>query len=218
MKLPALLVVAAVAFAGCGSTTYRPPNLGPAHGERDTPTLRSYKPKHGNAEQANYYAASGCGVERWAVKTLTDPAANQVSLAIQGSSIADLVSIAPPINPTDRVAPTEVTTFQIQGTLTFAKKEADGDYHLVLSDGTNTMIVEAADPKCAQGSVVLSQIASVRKQLDTTLPALARGEVIKPNMHANVQGVGFFDRLHNQTGVAKNGIELHPLVSIELTP
>jgi hypothetical protein len=28
-------------------------------------------------------------------------------------------------------------------------------------------------------------------------------------------GVGFFDRLHGQTGVAPNGIELHPVLSIE---
>ena len=26
-------------------------------------------------------------------------------------------------------------------------------------------------------------------------------------------GVGFFDRIHGQTGVAPNGIELHPVVS-----
>lgn len=32
---------------------------------------------------------------------------------------------------------------------------------------------------------------------------------------ARLIGVGFFDRLHGQTGVAPNGIELHPLLSIE---
>ena len=30
-----------------------------------------------------------------------------------------------------------------------------------------------------------------------------------------VEGLGFFDFLHGQRGAAKNGIELHPLVSIE---
>jgi len=29
-----------------------------------------------------------------------------------------------------------------------------------------------------------------------------------------VTGVGFFDFLHGQTGVAPNGIELHPLLDI----
>lgn len=235
--LVAAAVVLAVALAGCGTTSrivvvQHPPSLGaPTPDARDTGsdlpreqqngnvTLRSYKPKHGNAELAKFYNASGCGVERWAVKTLTDPAANQVTLALQGSNIADLVSIAPPVAPTDRVGPTETTTFQISGTLTFAKKEADGDYHLVLDDGHgNTMIVEATDPACAHGSLVLPQIEAVRQQLDTQLPALAAGQVIKPDMAAVVSGVGFFDRLHGQTGVAPNGIELHPLIAITLTP
>lgn len=30
-----------------------------------------------------------------------------------------------------------------------------------------------------------------------------------------VSGVGFFDELHGQTGVAPNGIELHPVLSIQ---
>src|SRR5207247_8711702 len=33
-----------------------------------------------------------------------------------------------------------------------------------------------------------------------------------------VTGVGFFDFLHGQTGVAPNGIELHPLLDIAFTP
>jgi hypothetical protein len=30
-----------------------------------------------------------------------------------------------------------------------------------------------------------------------------------------VTGVGFFDRIHGQTGVAPNGIELHPVLDIQ---
>jgi hypothetical protein len=29
-----------------------------------------------------------------------------------------------------------------------------------------------------------------------------------------VRGVGFFDRIHGQTGIAPNGIELHPILGI----
>jgi hypothetical protein len=32
-----------------------------------------------------------------------------------------------------------------------------------------------------------------------------------------VTGVGFFDRVHGQNGVAPNGVELHPLLNIEFT-
>jgi hypothetical protein len=39
------------------------------------------------------------------------------------------------------------------------------------------------------------------------------------NVQARVTGVGFFDRVHGQDGVAQaNGIELHPILKIELKP
>lgn len=36
-----------------------------------------------------------------------------------------------------------------------------------------------------------------------------------PPTRARIVGVGFFDRVHGQTGVAPNGIELHPVLGIE---
>lgn len=228
-----LALLIAVSLGACGSTrtltVFRPPNLGtPTPDAHDTGgdlaraqqngnvTLRSYKPKRGNAEQATYYNASGCGVERWAVKTLTDPAANQVNLTPQLSSVADLVSIAPPVSPTDRVGPTETSTFRISGTVIFAKAEADGDYHLGLSDAQgNTMIAESTDPKCASGSLVLKQMEEVRASLNAKLPGLAVGQVLKPMIPVTITGVGFFDRLHNQTAVAPNGIEVHPIMAVQ---
>jgi hypothetical protein len=34
------------------------------------------------------------------------------------------------------------------------------------------------------------------------------------NGKATIRGVGFFDFLHGQTGVAPNGIELHPVLRV----
>ena len=34
------------------------------------------------------------------------------------------------------------------------------------------------------------------------------------NRRVVVRGIGFFDRLHGQTGMAPNGLELHPVVGI----
>ncbi len=120
------------------------------------------------------------------------------------------------MQPTDRVAPTEETTFEIHDVITFAKVEADGDYHVVVEDQQgNTMIVESTSPSCAQGSRVLAQIQAVRQALEQKFPQLVGGQVLSGlSQPATVTGVGFFDRLHGQTGVAGNGIELHPLLSI----
>lgn len=189
-----------------------PPRAGESHA---VPTLRAYRPKHGNAEQANYYSASGCGVERWSIKTLTDPGANQVNLTPQQTWISDLVSIAPPIEPTDRVGPTETQTFTLPGVVTFVKLEADSDYHLVVQDPQgNSMIVESTAPSCAQGSRVLPQIEQVRQAVEREWP---EGHASGIHVPVIVTGVGFFDRLHGQTGVAPSGIELHPLTGIQFT-
>jgi hypothetical protein len=212
-------------LAGCGSseptetvTKAGPPNLGtPRAGESHAvPTRRSYRPRHGPAEQANYYSAFGCGVERWAVKTLTDPGANQVDLTPQSTWIGDLVSIAPPLIPTDRVGPTETTTFKLSAALIYIKAESDSDLHLVIEDGQgNTMIAESPSPSCATGSLVLKQIESVRAAILARFPSIPSGAI--PNVGVTLTGVGFFDLLHGQTGVAPNGIELHPLLSVSFT-
>jgi hypothetical protein len=217
--------IGAIVVAGCGSTTTqtvsRPPELGPASHvvERDAagPTaLKTFKSRTRVTQTPNYYSASGCGVERWAVKTLTDPGANQVNLEPQQTTITHMVSLAPPVSPTDRVGPIETTTYRISGTLTVAKTEADGDFHLVIQEGSNTMIVEASDPKCANGSVVLKQITEVRAALQAKIgtPGSYPKPNLTPNIPVTVTGVGFFDKLHGQTGVASNGIELHPLTAI----
>lgn len=213
-----LLLLPLVAVAGCGSTVTVTktalPSSGPIRGEAKADPLQTkpgYRPKHGNPEHAVFRSGGGCGKERWAVKTLTDPLAANVTLMPQSTTIADLVSIAPPVEPTDRVNPTEETTFVLQGTLTVIKQEADSDYHLVVEDGQrNTMIVEASSPACAQGSRVLTEIEQVRQAIDGK-----GGTSMTLPVPVTVTGVGFFDRLHGQTGVAPNGLELHPLVAIE---
>jgi hypothetical protein len=50
-----------------------------------------------------------------------------------------------------------------------------------------------------------------------TEPAVASFKT-KIRQRATVTGVGFFDRLHGQDGVAPNGIELHPVLKIDWPP
>src|SRR5260370_1246977 len=45
-----------------------------------------------------------------------------------------------------------------------------------------------------------------------------RWSVKTANIPVQIKGVGFFDFLHGQTGVAPNGIELHPLLDIIFNP
>jgi hypothetical protein len=161
--------------------------------------------------------ALGCGVERWAVKCLTDADAAKVSLTPVPSTIAELGAL-PSTMPTARTAE-EFTTYMVSGTITMAKLEADSDVHMVLDDGVgHTMIVEAVCPGCASGSLVAGQIADVRALVAAKFPTAVAGGIEQVSVPVTVTGIAFYDRLHGQTGVAPNGIELHPLIGFEVTP
>jgi hypothetical protein len=157
-----------------------------------------------------------CGTERWDIKTGTDPQAAGVSLVPQSTTIATLRALAANGGGSSRESPTETTVWELKDvTLTELKLESDSDEHLVLSDGsaTNTMIVEVPYPDCAATSAWLCFITHVRSELDARYPSITSSPQY-PAAVMTVRGVGFFDTLHGQTGVAPNAIELHAVLQI----
>jgi hypothetical protein len=127
--------------------------------------------------------------------------------AVSIAAFAKLVALTAPKNPTARVAPTEDMTYQVSASLTEFKTEADSDYHLVLSSGAKTMIAEIPSPACVTGGPFLAGIANARAEFDARLMSSTQ-RFQKVNMPATVTGVGFFDRIHGQTGVAPNGVDI----------
>src|SRR5438270_1679300 len=162
-----------------------------------------------------------CGVERWSVKTGTDPDAGLVNLnSSTSTTIASLRAVpAPsPIPANNRVAPTETTEWVLNATLTQYKLESDSDYHLVLSDASgNTLIAEIPSPSCVgAGSPFEPGITNARNQFDAQFTATSSFQTA--NIPVQVKGVGMFDFLHGQTGVAPNGIEIHAVLNIIFNP
>src|SRR5262249_54371262 len=166
-------------------------------------------------------ASAQCGVERWSVKTGSDPDAGLVNLnASSPTFISNLTALtAPnPIPANNRVAPTETTLWVLTATLTKYKREGDSDYHLVLDDGAgHTMIAEIPSPGCvAPGSPFAAGISHARAQFDACFTATSSFQTTSTPVQ--ITGVGMFDFLHGQTGVAPNGIELHPVIDIIFNP
>ena len=155
-----------------------------------------------------------CGVERWSIKTGTDSQAPSISLSTWTSNtIYNFYQSARPATiPTNsRVAPRETTQYSVNGTLTKYKRETDSDYHLVIQDGAGrTMIVELPNINCVgSGSPFRSGISNARAQFDAKLTATSSFKTVSAPV--TIRGVGFWDFLHGQTGVAPNGIEVHPV-------
>jgi len=156
-----------------------------------------------------------CGVERWAVKTGTDLDVGSVNMTPQDSAIATLVGFARPgsLPPNHRVSQ-ELQVYRLTDiTLTIYKLESDSDYHLVLSDGGQTMIAEIPHPSCVGApSPFLPGIQAARATFDGRYTATTFFQMA--NVTATVIGAGFFDFFHGQTGVAPNAFELHAVLGI----
>jgi uncharacterized protein (TIGR03382 family) len=157
-----------------------------------------------------------CGVERWSVKTGTDPDAIFVNRQPQDATLAMLASFSPPASlpANGRVAPYEQQVYRLTGVmLTKYKLETDSDYHLIISDGSQTMIAEIADPGClGSTNPFLPYVQNARTSFDSRFSAMPFFQ--NANVTATLEGVGFFDFLHGQTGVAANGFELHPVTGL----
>ena len=157
-----------------------------------------------------------CGVERWSVKTGTDPDATSVSFVSQSTTVATMRSWTPPspIPANNRVAPFETTVWTLNVNLLEFKFEDDADYHLVLQDASgNTMIAEIPNPGCVgSGSPFAADIINARMKFNAMFTASTSFQFA--NVPVQITGVGMFDFLHGQTGVAPNGIEIHPVLDI----
>jgi hypothetical protein len=154
-----------------------------------------------------------CGVERWAVKTLSDPAAPQVDLVPRADSVSALRRLPAPPNLGARLPGAEMHSWRIHVRLLWSKLEDDSDIHLVVADPATggTMIVELASPSCAVGSPAIARITTARAEFVRACGTPARS-FTRLSGTATIEGVGFFDFLHGQRGVAPNGIELHPVL------
>ena len=154
-----------------------------------------------------------CGSERWNIKTGTDSQAAGVNLVPRPNTIAALVALPAAGGASQRESPTETTLWELKNvTLTELKAESDSDYHLVISDGTHTMIAEIPYPACASTSVWKCFISRARSELDAMYTVTSSPQY--PSATITLRGVGFFDYPHSQNGVAPNAIELHPVLQI----
>ena len=148
--------------------------------------------------QAGFSAALACGVERWTVKTLKD---RPLLLRARPTTVSYLTNLPRPTYLPARRLARERAIFSLIASVTLKRSEDDLDYHLVLRSGSRTMIAETPSPLCTKGAT-----ATRRKQM------IAARNVARVCTRARVVGVAFYDFLHGQTGVAPNGIELHPVL------
>lgn len=119
-------------------------------------------------------------------------------------------------------------------------RSGDQDYHLVISDDTlqfspggsgtqpvpHSFVAEIVNPNCVAGrngtsptpSLLQSELVAVRAKFDQQFPNVTGTWTNANALPVRVRGVTFYDRQHNQTGRAMNGIEIHPVLDIDFNP
>ena len=174
-------------------------------------------------------ADARCGVQRWSVKTGTDPQAAGINLSLPSPTtiafLTDLSRFPPPSPwpPTSRIAPVETTLWTLDATLDSFKFEndpttGDSDYHLIIKDALgNTMVAEIPMPACVQGSVWENQIAVARQTFDDRFTATGSFKSAQ-NVPVRIAGIAMFDKMAHGSGHSPNGLEIHPILSLEFNP
>lgn len=185
------------------------------------------------------------GTERWQVKVGTDPDASLVNVSVPVTiSIPDMNQLPQrrddvPAGDHQFRLDAERVVYKVMGRLILFKNEEDRDYHLVItddslrytnggkaSDGKETgtsFIAEIPDPKCYAGkkgdpaarSHFTQQLKAVRDEFELRFPGGEGADTKLGGIPVTLTGVAFYDRMHYQTGRAKNGIELHPVLDIQ---
>lgn len=181
-------------------------------------------PSHVFAQEHD--APGKCGVERWAVKTLTDSDMASVDLIPRSMTVESLRSLnggQPAIASmsdakqyANRRLEAEKHAVTVRAVLVGWKRENDRDFHIVIAspnDPSATMIAEPPDPSCSS-SPHAKQFAAVRAAMVQCFGEPGRWKTL-PHMTVDITGVPFFDVPHGQTGHAPNAIEIHPVLSIK---
>ena len=161
-----------------------------------------------------------CGTEAWAVKTLSDSAAQQVDLRPGATTVTALAALHAPGNIGTRMPGAEMHTWRVHVRLLWQKLEGDSDVHLILADAKTgrTMIAELPSPDCVGAA------AGVATQMAAARGALARAcgppttSFTRLSGMATIVGVAFFDFPHGQRGASANQVELHPVLSFSPGP
>jgi hypothetical protein len=167
------------------------------------------------------------GIFRWDVKTLTDPGGIELLSANPSDSmVSQLVSVFPPkhffvLSKKDGMLPRYREEKQVVKVVAFIVKvntQHDMDLHIVIKspDADVTMIAEIPDPGCR----IFDSIPSLRKVYTEARHQLKKvtDEMAETNMPVLVEitGVPFWDARHWWIrGCARNGREIHPVLSVK---
>jgi hypothetical protein len=207
---------------GCASTL-GVETLGVERGAAETPgpaPTAQDPPPQASAGEIEALAGS-CGIERWEVKTLSDPAAKGLHRQKpRAAAVEELASLpAPPWSARAPRSAAERRVYSVDGCVLAYALEGDSDLHVVLQgESGTTIIVEFPDAaRCAQWSHAPGLMQQARQAFLKLIPARPTSSFryLEQPVPVTVVGPLFLDKVHGQEGVAPNGAEIHPVLRLK---
>ena len=163
-----------------------------------------------------------CGTERWDVKTLSDNDTTRIEFnRVVPTTVNEQASLPAPEGRQTVRLKSETTVYSMNCYLMGYKKEKDNDIHLVVADleTGETMVAEIPSPDCqsVQKTSRYNSFIDLNNWFVQNIgnPTSKFKHFNKP-IPVMITGVGFFDFLHGQTGMAVNGREIHPVLSMKI--
>ena len=163
-----------------------------------------------------------CGVERWAVKTLSDPDTSLIDFNnMIPTTIAEQAAFRYEQGGSRSRLPSEQQVYSLVCAIVGFKHEADQDIHIIVEDTLTeqTMVVEMISPACmgVQGTARYEQIKELYTWFVMNIGNPSdRFTFLRKHIPITLTGVGFFDFCHGQKGTLENCREIHPVLSINI--
>jgi hypothetical protein len=163
-----------------------------------------------------------CGKERWNVKTLSDKDTIKIDFTHVIKTTVNTQASLPKPPKIPKKMPrqnTECNVYSIDCYIIEYKKEADKDIHIVLRDlKTNaTMVAEIPSPYCPEVQRTSRYLKYAELYVWFTKnigKPTSKFKTLPRPLKVRITGVGFYDFIHGQRGMAANGREIHPVLSI----
>jgi hypothetical protein len=166
--------------------------------------------------------AQNCGVERWSIKTLSDNDTVKIDFKIIiKSTVHEQVSLEEPDKKKARLD-SETIVYSIDCFIVGYKRESnDKDIHMIIEDidTDETMVIEIPSYECFE--IQKTSRYELFKELQEWFiknigQPTSKFVYLEKHIPVTITGVGFFDFHHGQIGMAGNGREIHPVLSIKL--
>lgn len=160
-----------------------------------------------------------CDAVRAEVRVAADVDAARIATMPLPATVESLRNFpAPrPLPQQHRVDPVETTTYSVTATLLEYTGGGDDDRQIVLADEAGrTIIATIPGAPCAGGGPFATAIERARAEFDSRFPS--SGAFGPAGVPVEISGIGFFDFLQEQRGLAPNGFALRPVTSINFAP